>query len=41
MQDVIFEETYTLIALNWVIGYLSDEELVPFLKKCKAALGGN
>ena len=41
MQDVKFEETYSLIALNWAIGYLADEELVPFLKKCKAALGAN
>ena len=41
MQDFKFMETYTLIALNWSIGYLSDEELVTFLKKCKAGLGEN
>ena len=41
MQDYKFEATYSLIALNWCTGYLSNEELVLFLKKCKAALGGN
>ena len=41
MQDYEFRSTYSLIALNWCIGYLSDEELVTFLKKCKAGLGEN
>ena len=41
MEDYQFEATYTLIALNWCTGYLDDEQLVTFLKKCKAALGEN
>lgn len=30
--------TYDLIWVQWVLGYLSDEDLVAFFKRCKAGL---
>ena len=35
MENYPFLQYYDLITLNWCIGYLSDSELVVFLKKCK------
>jgi len=32
MQSYVWEDQYTCILLRWCIGYLSDAELVEFLK---------
>ena len=32
MQSYFWEAQYSLILLRWCIGYLSDQELVAFLK---------
>ena len=41
MEKYIFEAKYSLIVMNWCTGYLDNEPLVEFLKKCKDALGSN
>jgi protein N-terminal methyltransferase len=32
------EQTYDIIWIQWVIGYLTDDDLVDFLKRCAAGL---
>jgi protein N-terminal methyltransferase len=31
-------DTYNIIFIQWVIGYLTDEDLVAFLKRCAVGL---
>ena len=35
MQEYQFAHTYSAIFLRWCLGYVADQELVAFLKKCK------
>ena len=41
MEELEFEEKYDCIWIQWVIGYLTDEDLNKFLKKCKENLNPN
>eukprot|EP00026_Physarum_polycephalum_P013807 Phypoly_transcript_14250.p1 GENE.Phypoly_transcript_14250~~Phypoly_transcript_14250.p1 ORF type:complete len:265 (+),score=29.15 Phypoly_transcript_14250:158-952(+) len=38
LQDFTFTEKYDIIWIQWVIGHLTDEHLIDFLKRCKSAL---
>lgn len=38
MQSYVWEEEYTGIFLRWCVGYLTDDELVAFLRKAAAHL---
>ena len=38
MQDLKFEEKYDIIWIQWVIGHLTDNDLIDYLTKCKAHL---
>ena len=38
MEELQIEHKYDLIWIQWVIGHLTDDDLVKFLKKCKESL---
>ena len=38
MEKFKFKSMYSMIVLSWCIGYPSKEEMVKFLRKCKAQL---
>ena len=38
MEELDFEFKYDCVWIQWVIGHLTDEDLVNFLKKCKVNL---
>ena len=38
MQDYDPKETYDLIAMNWCLGYVKDEDVVKVLRKFKGNL---
>ena len=40
MQEYKPDAAYDLVVLCWCLGYINDEEVVAFLKQCKAALRG-
>lgn len=38
MQEMVFEHKYDLIWIQWVIGHLTDNDLLDFLRRCEQAL---
>jgi protein N-terminal methyltransferase len=38
MQRLVFRHTYDVVAIQWAAAYLTDEDLVSFLTRCKGAL---
>lgn len=38
MQEAVFEHKYDLIWIQWVIGHLTDNDLIEFLRRCDQAL---
>lgn len=41
MQEFSFERKYDTIWIQWVIGHLTDNDLIAFLSKCKKNLNEN
>lgn len=41
MQDMKFEEKYDIVWIQWVIGHLTDNDLIEYLNKCKSNLTAN
>jgi len=41
MQEMNFDYKYDCIWIQWVIGHLTDDDLIIFMKKCKEALTPN
>ena len=38
MQEFTFDKKYDMIWIQWVIGHLTDKDLLTFLAKCKEKL---
>lgn len=41
LQGFTFDAKYDVIWVQWVLLYLTDKDLIEFLKRCKAALAEN
>lgn len=41
IEHVAFRHTYDLIAMNWVVAYLLDDDFVTFLQRCRKTLNPN